>query len=55
MRESVRINEYMKDENVELLNSKEEYFGLKTIRTRGGSRVVQINYIIVQILLRLMR
>ena len=33
MRESVRINEYMKDENVELLNSKEEYFGLKTIRT----------------------
>ena len=28
MRESVRINEYMKDEN-----SKEEYFGLKTIRT----------------------
>ena len=33
LRESVRINEYMKDENVELLNSKEEYFGLKTIRT----------------------
>ena len=33
LRESVRINEMMKRKKTELLNTREEYFGIKSIRT----------------------